>query len=208
GGPPPSPPADALEHPRASSWLQPPGLGCSNGLAQRRPSDLASGRVEPAPRMPSRTALLTAAARGLHREEPPPWVLDDWLAVRLGGEEAVRMGEMLRDQLPPPALLAFSRWVCVRGRRSEDIVERAAVAAVRQCVIVGAGLDSFAYRRADLLERMRLFEVDHPVSQHWKRRRLHELGIDPPANLVYAPVDFERQALRDGLTAAGCDFAA
>lgn len=158
--------------------------------------------------MPSRTALLTAAARGLHREESPPWVFDDWLAMRLGGDGAVRMGEMLRERLPRPELLAFSRWVCVRGRLSEDIVERAAGAGVRQHVIVGAGLDSFAYRRADLLERIRVFEVDHPVSQRWKRRRLRELGIDPPANLVYAPIDFEQQALRDGLTTAGFDFAA
>ncbi len=157
--------------------------------------------------MPSRTALLTAAARGLHREEPPPWILDDWLAMRLSGDEAVRMGEMLRRRLPPPELLAFSRWICVRGRLSEDIVERAAVAGVRQYVIVGAGLDSSAYRRADVLERMRLFEVDHPVSQRWKRRRLKELGIDRPANLVYAPIDFEQQSLRDGLTAVGFDFA-
>jgi methyltransferase (TIGR00027 family) len=157
--------------------------------------------------MPSRTALLTAAARGLHREEPPPWVLDDWLAVRLGGDEAERMRELLRQQLTPAALLAFSRWVCVRGRVSEDIVERAAAAGVRQHVTLGAGLDSFAYRHPDLRERMCVFEVDHPASQEWKRRRLRELGIDPPANFVYAPVDFERQALRDALIAAGFDFA-
>lgn len=75
-------------------------------------------------------------------------------------------------------------------------------------MIVGAGLDSFAHRHGDLLERIRLFEVDHPTSQKWKRQRLHELGIDPPANLVYAPIDFEQPALRDGLTATGFDFAA
>jgi methyltransferase (TIGR00027 family) len=118
------------------------------------------------------------------------------------------MSEMLRSRLSAPALLAFIRWVCVRGRLSEDIVERAAIAGVRQCVIVGAGLDTFAYRRTDLLERLRVFEVDHPVSQEWKHRRLHELGIDRPANLVYAPIDFEQQALRHGLTAAGFDFTA
>lgn len=158
--------------------------------------------------MPSRTALLTAAARGLHREEPPPWVLDDWLALPLGGEEAVQMSQTLRHQLPGPALLAFTRWVCVRGRHTEEIVESAAAAGVSQYVILGAGLDSFAYRRHDLLTRVRVFEVDHPASQQWKRRRLGELGIDPPANLAYAPIDFERRALRDGLAAAGFDFAA
>jgi len=150
--------------------------------------------------------LLTAAARGLHREEPPPWVLDDWLALPLGGEEAVRIGQSLHEQLPGPGLLAFSRWVCVRARLVEDVVECAAAAGVGQYVILGAGLDSFAYRRRDLLESMRVFEVDHPASQQWKRHRLQELGIDPPAELVYAPIDFEQQALHDGLTAAGFDF--
>jgi methyltransferase (TIGR00027 family) len=152
--------------------------------------------------------LLTAAARALHREEPPPWVLDDWLALRLGGEEAVRMSGSLRQQLPVPALLAFTRWVCVRGRLAEDVVESAAAGGVGQYVILGAGLDSFAYRRGDLLERVRVFEVDHPASQQWKRHRLQGLGIDPPATLVYVPVDFEQRGLRDGLTAAGFDFSA
>jgi methyltransferase (TIGR00027 family) len=148
--------------------------------------------------MPSRTAALTAAARGLHREEPPPCVLDDWLAQRLGGDEVVRMRELLERTLPPAAVLAFSRWVCVRGRLAEDIVESAVGAGVRQYVIVGAGLNSFAYRRADLLERLRVFEVDHPLSQRWKRRRQCELGIEPPAGLVYVPLDFERQELGRG----------
>ena len=158
--------------------------------------------------MPSRTALLTAAARALHREEPQPWVFDDWFALQLGGDDAVRMGETLRERLPAASLLAFTRWVCVRSRLPEDVVERAAAAGIRQYVILGAGLDSFAYRRDDLLERVRVFEVDHPASQQWKRRRLQELGVHPPANLVYAPVDFERQELRAGLTAAGFDFSA
>jgi methyltransferase (TIGR00027 family) len=158
--------------------------------------------------MPSRTALLTAAARGLHREEPPPWVLDDWLALPLGGEEAVRIGRRLQEQLPVSASFAFSRWVCVRSRLPEDIVESGLVAGVGQYVILGAGLDSFAYRRGDLLESVRVFEVDHPASQLWKRRRLQELGIDPPVNLVYAPIDFEQRALADGLSAAGFDFGA
>ncbi|MGN6430832.1 MAG: class I SAM-dependent methyltransferase, partial [Gaiellaceae bacterium] len=87
-------------------------------------------------------------------------------------------------------------------------VERAVAAGVRQYAILGAGLDSFAYRRPDLLERLRVFEVDHPASQAWKRERLAELGVSLPANLVFAAVDFETQTLRDGLLAAGFDFAA
>src|SRR5262245_24119401 len=92
------------------------------------------------------------------------------------------------------------RWVCVRGRLSEDIVERAAVAGVRQYVIVGAGLDSLAYRRADVLERMRPFEVDHPVSQWWKRRCLKELGMDPPASRRLVPLSRRASAALGALS--------
>jgi methyltransferase (TIGR00027 family) len=74
-------------------------------------------------------------------------------------------------------------------------------------VILGAGLDSFAYRRRDLVDRLRVFEVDHPATQAWKRQRLAELGMEPPAGLVFAPIDFERQTLREGLEQAGFDFA-
>jgi methyltransferase (TIGR00027 family) len=155
---------------------------------------------------PSRTAVLTALARALHREEPRPWIIDDYLALGLAGEEGLALRERLQAELPPAFIAAFSRWVCVRARFPEDIVEQAAAEGVRQYVILGAGLDSFAYRRHDLLDRLRVFEVDHLASQQWKRRRLAELGVDSPATLVYAPVDFERQTLREGLEQAGFDF--
>jgi methyltransferase (TIGR00027 family) len=161
-----------------------------------------------APRTPSRTAVLTAAARALHRAEPPPWVLDDDLGLRLAGAEGRALAERLRAELSGPELLGFCRWMCARARLAEDVVERASAAGVRQYAILGAGLDSFAYRRPDLVARVRVFEVDHPATQAWKRRRLTELAIPCPANLVYAPVDFERQTLRAGLEAAGFDFAA
>jgi methyltransferase (TIGR00027 family) len=151
--------------------------------------------------------VLTAAARALHREEPQPWVLDDHLALGLAGDEGASITQRLRDELSAEELLAFSRWMCVRSRLAEDVVERAAAAGIRQYAILGAGLDSFAYRRPDLLARLRVFEVDHPASQAWKRKRLAELGVRLPANLVFAPVDFETQTLRAGLLAAGFDFA-
>ncbi len=160
------------------------------------------------PRSPSQTAVLTAAARALHREEPPPWVLDDHLALDLAGDEGVSIAGRLRDELSAENLLTFSRWMCVRARLAEDVVERAVADGIRQYAILGAGLDSFAYRRPDLLAGLRVFEVDHPASQAWKRERLAELGVDLPANLVFAAVDFERQTLRAGLQAAGFDFTA
>jgi len=152
--------------------------------------------------------VLTAVARAVHREEPPPWVLDDTLAFELAGDDAPLIKRRIREELSPEALLSFTRWVAVRARLPEDMVEAAAAQGVRQYVILGAGLDSFAYRRTDLLAQIRVFEVDQPASQAWKRQRLEELGIHPPGNLTFAPIDFETQTLRERLVAAGFDFAA
>jgi methyltransferase (TIGR00027 family) len=159
-----------------------------------------------APRSPSQTALLTAAARALHRLEPPPWILDDSLAFGLAGTDGMALADRAREELSPEEMFSFCRWVCVRARVADDAVERAVGSGVRQYVILGAGLDSFAYRREDLMARLRVFEVDHPASQAWKRRRLQEIGMAEPPGLVFAPIDFERQTLEDGLRAAGFDF--
>lgn len=158
-------------------------------------------------RGPSRTAVVTAVARALYRGEPGPVILDDDLALGLAGEEGAALARRLRTELPRSHVLAFCRWMCIRSRFTEDLVERAAGRGVEQYVILGAGLDSFAYRRGDLMDRLRVFEVDHPASQSWKQDRLRELGIGIPGSLVFAPVDFERQTLREGLVSAGFDFA-
>ena len=150
--------------------------------------------------------MLTAVARALQRTEPRPWVMDDYLALGLAGPDGQVLLARLRAEVPRTHLLAFSRWICVRARYAEDAVEQAAADGLGQYVILGAGLDSFAYRRADLLARLRVFEVDHPATQEWKRRRLTAIGAALPAGLVFAPVDFERQTLREGLERAGFDF--
>ncbi len=149
--------------------------------------------------------MLTAAARALHREDPQPWVLDDTLALLLAGDPGTSMLSLVRGRLSRDQLMSFSRWVCVRSRLAEDLVQRALAGGVRQYVILGAGLDSFAYRRGDLLDRLRVFEVDQPASQQWKRRRLEHLSVELPENLVFAAVDFETQSLMDGLIASGFD---
>jgi len=125
----------------------------------------------------------------------------------LAGEDGADVAKRFRTELSTDTMLSFTRWVCVRARLPEDIVERAFGNGVRQYVILGAGLDSFAYRRTDLLTELRVFEVDHPASQAWKRQRLKEMGVRPPPNLTYAPIDFEHQTLRRGLATAGFDFA-
>jgi methyltransferase (TIGR00027 family) len=149
--------------------------------------------------------VVTAVARDLHRDEPPPLVLDDALALQLAGEEGLWVRDRLRAEVRGDDLLAFSRWVCVRSRYAEDIVERQAGTGAGQYVILGAGLDTFAYRRP--ARGLRVFEVDHPATQAWKQRRLTDLGVAIPGNLVFVSADFERQGLGPALEEAGFTFA-
>lgn len=165
-----------------------------------------SDNVGEVARPPSRTAILTAVARALCGEDPGPAVFVDDLAMRLAGDEGRRLLQRLRREIPRRHLGAFIRWVCIRSRFTEDLVEDAIARGVGQYVILGAGLDSFAHRRGELVDRLRVFEVDHPASQSWKRSRLGVLGVKAPANLVFAPVDFEHQTLREGLSDAGFEF--
>jgi methyltransferase (TIGR00027 family) len=158
------------------------------------------------PRTPSKSAILTAASRALHRQEPPPWILDDPFAAGLAGEEGEAIMADLQPRISSDQLMAFAHWVCIRARLTEDVVESELAEGASQYVIMGAGLDSFVHRRPDLVDRLRVFEVDHPASQEWKRRRLKELGLTAPANLVYCAVDFESESLVDGLTSSGFDW--
>jgi len=88
----------------------------------------------------------------------------------------------------------------IRSRYAEDRLETAIEAGVRQYVILGAGLDSFALRRADLSSSLRVFELDHPATQRWKRDRLAEAGLNLPWNLAFVPCDFERETAADALS--------
>jgi methyltransferase (TIGR00027 family) len=98
--------------------------------------------------------------------------------------------------------------LAVRNRYAEDELVRSVAQGMTQYVILGAGLDSFVYRRRDLLQVLDVYEVDHPASQAWKRQRVEELGIKIPERLHYVPVDFERETLMNGLSAAGVNLRA
>lgn len=145
----------------------------------------------------SRTAVLTAHARGAHLlANGPRAVLSDWLAWPLVGAAAesitARSREVFGDSAP-----RLATWVAARSRLTEDWLAGSGAA---QYVILGAGLDSFAWRQTGRLD---VFEVDHPASQDWKRSRLDALGVAAPGELVWAPVDFESESLADGLGRAG-----
>jgi methyltransferase (TIGR00027 family) len=144
---------------------------------------------------PSRTALATAHARAYHQIADQPLILTDPLAARLLGVTAHELARL--DRPDRPRRLFFA----ARARFAEDCVAVAVASGASQVVILGAGLDTFAYRNphADL----RVFEVDHPATQVWKRERLTAAGIDRPAELTFVPVDFETSTLASALETAG-----
>ncbi|MGH3153342.1 MAG: class I SAM-dependent methyltransferase [Streptosporangiaceae bacterium] len=157
------------------------------------------------PVKPSATAAGVAVARGAHRSyDQPPWVLDDPFALRLAGSQWAEIQAANEAALPEVAVRQSRASVVARSRYAED---RLVSGGYRQYVILGAGLDSFAWRRADLVGWLRLFEVDRPASQAWKRARLAELGLPVRDGHVFAAVDFGTESLADGLSRAGFDWS-
>ena len=153
---------------------------------------------------PSRTAMLAAVARGLLRMEAmPPWVLDDAFALVLVGPAWQELRKGLISLFPTEVVREVLAAVCTRSRYAED---RLAAGAFAQYVILGAGLDSFAWRRPDLLRSLRVFEVDHPASQAWKLERVSDLALPLSDSQVFVPVDFEAESLQDALRTAGFDW--
>jgi methyltransferase (TIGR00027 family) len=167
---------------RASAWAQ-----------DTTPSRLAEGR-------PSRTAQSTANLRAAHQLVDQPRIFDDPLALRIIGAQAEAA---VRANAGRGALASFRPFVAVRSRYAEDELARAVQRGVRQYVVLGAGLDTFAYRNPYPVARLRVFEVDHPATQAWKRACLQNAGISVPESLTFAAIDFETQTLAGGLRQAG-----
>ncbi len=153
----------------------------------------------------SRTAQRVAIRRAAHQLLDQPRVLEDPLALLIIGADAA---EELRSN--PKEHHAFSRafraFMAARSRYAEDELARAVAHGVRQYVVLGAGLDTFAYRNPH--PGLRVFEVDHPATQAWKREQLQAAGIAIPAALTFVPVDFERETLAEGLRRSGFDLRA
>jgi methyltransferase (TIGR00027 family) len=151
---------------------------------------------------PSRSALMVAMLRATHQLLDAPKVFDDPLALSILGAE--HEAQVRRD--PSKFNAAFSRILrtamAVRSRLAEDELARAIQSGVHQYVVLGAGLDTFAYRHNE--QALRVFEVDHPSTQTWKRSLLQESAIAAPSSLSFVPVDFEKATLPDALREAGC----
>src|SRR5579863_130495 len=147
----------------------------------------------------SRTAQKVAIRRAAHQLLDDPRVLDDPLALRIiGAEAAAALRSSPREN--HDFSRAFRAFMAVRSRYAEDQIAQAVANGVNQCVVLGAGLDTFACRNPH--PELHVFEVDHPATQAWKREQLRAAGIAIPESLTFVPVDFERQVLADELRQA------
>jgi methyltransferase (TIGR00027 family) len=160
---------------------------------------------------------LTAAAMRAHHYflAREPRVLNDALAMQLAGMASQTevsafingMVERLAQFGDRGAAEAVVRdgmmCVCARSRIVEDELAASLARGMKQLIILGAGLDSTAYRCPDITASLEIFELDHPATQAWKRERLETIGASIPPNLTFVPFDFERQTMTEALTAGG-----
>jgi methyltransferase (TIGR00027 family) len=173
----------------------------------------------------SRTAMGTAFMRAYHAAHDHPKIFDDFLAQHMITEEELRESEARHlkafEKFDPERAasyadrrLALATWmqsagapaiVLGRARYNEDNLEQAVRAGVKQYVILGAGMDTFAFRRPDLVEQLSVFEVDQPATQAHKRQRLLRLGREQPERLHFIPVDFSREDLAATLRRSSYD---
>ena len=149
------------------------------------------------------SAAQAAGTRAAHWLLDEPKILDDTLAEALAGEFAAGIIAMVRAD---PMVFAPRFTLAARSRLAEETVSDAQAGA-DQYVLLGAGLDSFAYRRSARGDGLRIFEVDQPATQSWKRQRLADIGITIPESVTFVPIDFERQDLDAQLSRAGFDSA-
>ncbi len=155
------------------------------------------------PVSPEHTAVRTALWRALHvlLDDKPP-VFSDEMGAKIIAEENWKN----RPDMGADFSKSMRASIVGRARLIEDLVEERFNQGVNQYVILGAGLDTFAFRRVELASQMQVFEVDQPGPQAWKRKRLLELGMTAPSGLHFVPVDFEAgQSWWDELIKAGFD---
>ena len=152
---------------------------------------------------PSRTALRVALRRAAHQvQDAQPLVFADPLAIPILGPEHREDIRRTPDKLKRPFSAGLRAFMVARARFAEDTL---AASHATQYLVLGAGLDTFAYRNPR--SELKVFEVDHTATQAWKREKLAAAKIAIPENLTFVAVDFEQQSLGEQLTAAGFDPA-
>ena len=154
--------------------------------------------------IPSRTALRVALRRAAHQIYDTPIVFEDPIAIPILGETYAEELRRTPTRADRRFSIAMRAHLVARSRYAEDNLGRAVAAGVHQYVLLGAGLDTFAYRNP--WPHLQVFEVDHPASQRWKRELLRNSRIAVPDDLTYVAVDFECQSLAVELQQAGLNF--
>jgi methyltransferase (TIGR00027 family) len=144
-----------------------------------------------------------ASLRAAHQMLDHGAIFPDPLALRILGNEAEALIESFGGD---PAQQRLRWFIAMRSRIAEDALAAAVASGICQYVVLGAGLDTFAYR-SPFAERLTIFEVDHPMTQLWKREKLQHAAIGLPDYLRFVATDFERETLADTLAAAGFDAA-
>jgi methyltransferase (TIGR00027 family) len=152
----------------------------------------------------SRTAYLVAVRRAEHQILDRPPVFEDALSLRVMEPELIAAINPAKHSRRQRLSKSFRAYMAVRSRYTEDELARAVAEEVRQYVVLGAGLDMFACRNPHAGSGLRVFEVDHPATQAWKRDRLDVAGIDMPPGSAFVSADFEKHSLDEVL--AGTDF--
>ncbi|HKD55398.1 MAG TPA: class I SAM-dependent methyltransferase [Steroidobacteraceae bacterium] len=150
---------------------------------------------------PSYTALRVAMGRAAHQLFDKPLLLEDPLALHVIGPQSAQEIRTHRDRFDDRYARHLRAFVVARSRLAEDMLHEALQRGVRQYVVLGAGLDTFAYRNP--YPELRVFEVDHPTTQAWKRRQLVSSDIALPESLTFVPIDFETERLGERLRASG-----
>jgi methyltransferase (TIGR00027 family) len=145
--------------------------------------------------------------RAAHQILDHPQILADPVVLRLLGAERERALRGNLQAFERPDLRRLRASMAVRSRFAEDNLGEAVRRGVRQYVILGAGLDTFAYRNPFPPSTLHVYEVDHPDTQGGKRQRLRAAGIEIPASLTFVPIDFEQQPLAEALAGSGLDTA-
>jgi methyltransferase (TIGR00027 family) len=164
--------------------------------------------------LPSRTSILTAAARAFGSREPDASVRNpDWVADRLIGPAELALiadhpiskalDQDFQEAIYDPDVFGFVWLMLVRTRFIDELMERAVRSGATQLVILGAGFDTRAHRFSELLKDTAVIEIDYGATQDYKKRRVDAALGGPPANVVYAPIDFARESLGEVLRRAG-----
>ena len=152
---------------------------------------------------PSLTAYKVAMMRATHQVLDNPKVLEDPIALRIIGTQDVSEISSTSRKFKTKLQSYLRAIVVARSRFVEDELAVAVKRGIRQYIILGAGLDTFAYRNPYSSKSVRIFEVDHPVTQQWKRQQLHKAKISVPKTITFVPIDFENQQLANQLREAG-----